>query len=265
MPDGRPSDPRPKGSNTRRPIHGPGVHAGGQDEQMPRRRYRGKCGGQCSRGCRFAGRCALDERRTRLVSINFNDRFVHWTDNVDPNVLWPTRPRARFPVFWETKMDGTPDNDHGANSVNALQSMVLQSDGRKIYLLPAWPEDWDVSFKLHAAGNTTVECVYRDGRVKSLQVAPDSRRSDIVDMSSLENRVRNLVSVACSDRNYLFGLPPMLDGLPTPGKTTGPWLAKYGESLAGVRAGPWPGCVFRGNIVYVHALEGLPIIPAIPA
>ena len=207
----------------------------------------------------------LAREAARLTSINFHDQFIHWTDNVDPNVLWPTRPRARFPVFWETKMDGTPDNDHGANSVNALQSMVLQSDGRKIYLLPAWPEDWDVSFKLHAAGNTTVECVYRDGRVQSLQVAPDSRRSDIVDMSSLENRVRNLVSVACSDRNYLFGLPPMLDGLPTPGKTTGPWLAKYGESLAGVRAGPWPGCVFRGNIVYVHALEGLPIIPAIPA
>ena len=58
--------------------------------------------------------------------------------------------------------------------------------------------------------------------MQSLKVTPESRRADIVDMSSLENRIRTLVGVACADRNYLFGLPPMLDGLPKPGKTTGP-------------------------------------------
>jgi hypothetical protein len=84
-------------------------------------------------------------------------------------------------------------------------------------------------------------------------------------MSSLENRIRTLVSVACADRNYLFGLPPMLDGQPTPGKTTGPWLAKYGESLTGTKAGPWPGCVFRGNVVYQHMLDGPLELPEIPA
>ena len=90
----------------------------------------------------------LAREAARLASINFNDQFIHWTDNIDPDAPFPQRPRARFPAFWECKMDGTPDNDHGANSVNALQSMLLQSDGRKIYLCPAWPEDWDVSFKL---------------------------------------------------------------------------------------------------------------------
>ncbi len=206
----------------------------------------------------------LAREAARLTSINFNDQFVHWTDNVDPNAPWPSHPRARFPGFWETKMDYTPDNDHGATSANALQSMLLQTDGKKIYLLPAWPENWDVSFKLHSTGNTTVECEYRDGKVRSLNVMPKSRKADIVDMSSLENRVRTVVNVACADRNYLFGLPPMLDGLLKPGKTTGPWLAKYGESLSGVRAGPWPGCVFRDNVIYVHALEGSPNIPSLP-
>lgn len=207
----------------------------------------------------------LPREAARLASINFNDQFVSILENVDPPAPIQTRPRARFPVFWETKMDYTPDNDHGANCVNALQSMLLQSDGKKIYLLPAWPEDWDVSFKLHASFNTTVECEYANGRVKSLKVTPVSRRDDVVDMSSLENRIRTLVSVACSDRNYLFGLAPMLDGLPVPGKTTGPWLAKYGESVTGVRAGPWPHCVFKGNIVYVHMLDGPVEPPAIPA
>jgi len=85
----------------------------------------------------------MSQRRGRareaacLVSINFNDQFIHWTDNVDVNAPWPARPRARFPVFWEAKMDYTPDNDHGAVSVNALQSMLLQGDGKRIYLLPA--------------------------------------------------------------------------------------------------------------------------------
>ena len=206
----------------------------------------------------------LAREAARLASINFRDQFIYWTDNLDPNAPWPSRARPLPRVFWETKMDYTPDNDHGAVSVNALQSMLLQGDGKRIYLLPAWPEDWDVSFKLHTAGNTTVECEYRDGKVKSLKVTPKSRKADIVDMSSLDNRVRTMVSVACADRNYLFGLPPMLDGLPNPGKTTGPWLAKYGESLTGVRAGPWPGCVFRDNVVYVHMLHGPIEPPALP-
>ena len=143
--------------------------------------------------------------------------------------------------------------------------MLLQSDGRKIYLLPAWPEDWDVSFQLHANCQTTVECVYRDGKVQSLKVTPQARAADVIDMSSPENRIRTLVSVACNDRNYLFGLPPMLDGLPRPGKTTAAWLTKYGESVTGVRAGPWPGCVFREKIVYVHMLDGPLPPPSLPA
>jgi hypothetical protein len=84
-------------------------------------------------------------------------------------------------------------------------------------------------------------------------------------MSSYENRIRTLVSVACADRNYLFGLPPMLDGQPKPGKTTGEWLKKYGESIEGTKAGPWPGCVYRGNIVYVHMLDCPLAPPEIPA
>ncbi|MBL7969787.1 MAG: hypothetical protein JNK09_22485 [Prolixibacteraceae bacterium] len=194
----------------------------------------------------------LPREAARLVSINFNDQFIHWNDNIDPNAPYPNRPRARFPAFWECKMDGTPDNDHGANSVNTLQSMLLQSDGQKIFLLPAWPENWDVSFKLCAANNTTIECEYRDGKVQSLKVSPESRRNDIVDMSNEKQRIRTLVSVALSDRNYLFGLPPMLDAQVISGKTTALWIAKYGFTLKGCKAGPWMNSVFNGNIVYVH-------------
>ena len=197
----------------------------------------------------------LAREAARLVSINFNDEFADWTDNIPPGKGYRERPRARFPAFWEAKMDGTPDNDHGAVSVNALQSMLLQTDGNRIFLLPAWPEDWDVSFKLCAPGNTTVECVYRDGRVRSLKVVPESRRADVTDMSAPAQRIRTMVQVAQADRNYLFGLPPMLDARPVAGRATGEWIGKYGETLAGCRAGPWQNSVYRGNTVYVHITD----------
>ena len=57
--------------------------------------------------------------------------------------------------------------------------MLLQTDGRRIFLLPAWPKDWEVAFKLHAPGQTVIEGVYRLGRLQSLRVTPASRRADV--------------------------------------------------------------------------------------
>jgi len=207
----------------------------------------------------------LPRESARLAAINFQDQFIGWRENMDPKAPFPSRPRPRFPVFWECKMDGTPDNDHGAVSANVLQSMLLQSEGRKIYLLPAWPEDWDVSFKLHATGNTIVEGIYQNGRWDSLKVTPDSRRADLVDLSTPEARIKNLVSVACGDRNYLFGLPPMLDGLPVPGPSTAAWLQKAGESITGTKGAPWPNATYRDNTLYLFGLDSAPDIPRIDA
>ena len=232
-----------------------------------------------------AAHLGLAREAARLASINFHDRFIHWSSNItkgpngelmrgacdtpafvvgDPKsgLPFPYRPRARFRAFWETKMDGTPDNDHGANSVNTLQAMLVQSDGDKIHVLPAWPEDWDVSFKLTAAKNTTVEGVYQNGRLAELKVTPESRRKDIIDHSTPEARIQTLIDIACADRNWLFNLPPMLDGIPKPGPATGPWLEKFGESVTNVRGGPWPGCVFRDHILYVHGKAMPPAISA---
>jgi hypothetical protein len=216
----------------------------------------------------WAAYLGLPREAARLVSINFDDRLANFTfRNEDMSPPDPDHPRPRFPAFWETKLDYIPDNDHGSVSSNAVQSMLLQSYGKKIFLLPAWPENWDVSFKLCAAFNTTVECGYRDGKVKSLKVFPESRRADIVDMSTLPQRIRTLVEVALADRNYLFGLPPMLDAQPIAGKTTAGWIDRYGYTIEGCKAGPWPNTLFKGNIVYVHILNWqkdgvrLPLIP----
>jgi hypothetical protein len=87
---------------------------------------------------------------------------------------------SRFPAFWGPNFDWIPDQDHGSNGMMGLQAMVLQFDGRKIYVLPAWPKKWDVEFKLHAPYGTTVEGVYRGGKLESLRVTPESRMKDVV-------------------------------------------------------------------------------------
>lgn len=87
-------------------------------------------------------------------------------------------PGCRFPAMWGPVHDAVPDGDHGANITNILQLMAMQSEGDKIYILPALPTDWDVSFKLFAGNNTTVECVYKKGRIEKLEVTPKERMKD---------------------------------------------------------------------------------------
>lgn len=87
---------------------------------------------------------------------------------------------ARFPAFWGPNADWIPDQDHGSVAVTALQRMLLQAEGKKILLLPAWPPDWNVSFKLHAPYQTTVEGRYVDGKMEHLVVTPKRRAADVV-------------------------------------------------------------------------------------
>jgi hypothetical protein len=85
----------------------------------------------------------------------------------------------RFPAFWGPGYDWAPDHNWGGSGMIGLQEMLLQTDGRKIYLLPAWPKQWDVHFKLHAPYQTTVECEVKNGKVQVLNVLPEARRADV--------------------------------------------------------------------------------------
>ena len=89
-------------------------------------------------------------------------------------------PGFRFTAMWAAGSDWMPDQDHVGVMMSALQRMLVQSEGDRILLLPAWPRDWNVSFKLRAPKNTTVEGVYRAGKLEQLKVTPESRRQNIV-------------------------------------------------------------------------------------
>jgi hypothetical protein len=58
--------------------------------------------------------------------------------------------------------------------------MLMQCEVDSIRLLPAWPDGWNASFKLHAPQNTTVEGRVENGKVVALKVTPESRRKDVV-------------------------------------------------------------------------------------
>lgn len=91
-----------------------------------------------------------------------------------------TSGKHRFPAFFGPGYDWTPDMNWGGTAMIGLQEMLLQADDEKIYLLPAWPKDHDVSFKLHAPHNTTVEAIVKNGELASLKVTPAEREKDVI-------------------------------------------------------------------------------------
>jgi hypothetical protein len=95
------------------------------------------------------------------------DEFTHYGDQ-------------RFPWFWKAGHDWIPDLDNGGTGMMTLQLMLMQSDGKRIQLLPAWPKDWTADFKLHAPYQTTVEGHVEDGKITNLKVTPQSRMKDVV-------------------------------------------------------------------------------------
>ncbi|MBE7169426.1 MAG: hypothetical protein INR73_02485 [Williamsia sp.] len=110
----------------------------------------------------FAARLGLTEEAAQLNTQKMKD---------GPN---------RFPAFWGPGYDWTPDHNWGGSGMIGLQEMLLQTDGEKIYLFPAWPRDWDVHFKLHAPYQTTVEAMVEKGKVTLLKVVPEERRKDVI-------------------------------------------------------------------------------------
>ncbi|NDU96229.1 hypothetical protein GK108_15210 [Spirosoma terrae] len=112
----------------------------------------------------FAARLGLTDEAARLTLLKLGNA-----------------PR-RFPTFWGPGFDWTPDHNWGGSGMIGLQEMLLQADGKTIYLFPAWPKTWDVHVKLHAPYTTTVEAVLKNGKLESLIVTPESRRGDVVNL-----------------------------------------------------------------------------------
>ncbi len=88
--------------------------------------------------------------------------------------------RQKFPAFWDKGHDYAPDEDIGGNGEQTLQLMMMQTEGRKILLLPAWPKEWSCTFKLHAPYQTTLSGTVVEGKVTTLTVDPPERAGDVM-------------------------------------------------------------------------------------
>ena len=87
--------------------------------------------------------------------------------------------------------DGAPQVESNGIVAETLQRMLIQTDGRRILLLPAFVDGVDVDFLLTVPGNVsagyppaTVRLVWTAGVVEELQVSPASRQHDVVMLMS---------------------------------------------------------------------------------
>jgi len=87
--------------------------------------------------------------------------------------------RFRFPAFWGPNYDYTPDQCHAGNYINTIQTMLLQTEGDRIYLLPAWPKEWNVKFKLHIPGNRQIEAEWKDGKMAAVRKYPAGNDAEV--------------------------------------------------------------------------------------
>ena len=79
-------------------------------------------------------------------------------------------PGNRFPAMWGAVHDAVPDVDHGANIMNQLQLMLVQEREGEISILPAFPKEWNVKFKLFISQNRIVEYEYENGITKKYEI-----------------------------------------------------------------------------------------------
>jgi hypothetical protein len=106
---------------------------------------------------------ALPEEAQQVVI----DKFSNWNE------------KCRFQGYWGPNFDWVADQCNGCSAMITVQKMLIQCVDGKIYLFPAWPAEWDVEFKLHAHGNTIVECGYNAGEIKYIRTTPESRSVDV--------------------------------------------------------------------------------------
>jgi len=74
----------------------------------------------------------------------------------------------RFAAFNEPAYDWAPDLNKAGAAMAGLQEMLLQeAEDGSLLLFPAWPSGWNVSFRLHATSQRTVEAAIHNGKITS--------------------------------------------------------------------------------------------------
>ena len=124
----------------------------------------------------------------KVIVSDLNGDAAHALSAIESRVMLQGRTEdSGFPGYLASDpADGAPQLESNGIVALTLQKMLIQTDGRRILLFPAWPRSLDVDAKLHipaaerGARPATVRVVLRAGKLRTIEVAPESRRADLV-------------------------------------------------------------------------------------
>jgi hypothetical protein len=127
------------------------------------------------------GRWTDDQIRNALKRAgNDAKKFLAATDN-----------SSRFPTFWGANFERMPGKNAVVDPIYPmLRGMLVRADSEAINLLPDWPNDRNVTFRVALPENVRVQCRYADEDFKSIEVWPKQRSGRVVGAGHFEKRVR---------------------------------------------------------------------------
>ncbi len=146
-----------------------------------------------------AARLTLEMRGDKSTGWALAHRLNAWARVGDGNhayiLLQNLLKERTHPNLWDVHPPFQIDGNFGATS--GMTEMVLQSHEGYVTLLPALPDAWkNVSFKgLKARGNFTVDCIYANGIVNSLQI-----KSEVGGILKLRYEGFDSVKVTCDGK-----------------------------------------------------------------
>jgi len=96
-----------------------------------------------------------------------------------------------FPGFWGSDFSQLPPAKDGLDSlVDSLRPMLIGMTGERVCVLPGWPVDQDIAFRIDTVTGLGVDVVYRDREIKRLEVYPKQRTSEVFGLGPYEKKVR---------------------------------------------------------------------------
>ena len=98
---------------------------------------------------------------------------------------------TRFPRFWGADFSELPEENAGIDTlIDTLRSLLIASTGKRVCVLPGWPLDRDVAFRVNSENGLGIEVAYTGGKLERLEVHPKQRTSDVFGIGPFEKKVR---------------------------------------------------------------------------
>ncbi len=168
------------------------------------RRFVSACSGRGPHLLSLSKEGHSDEPATRSVSRWPEERIRSSMERIVGEAreyLEATAKAGRFPGFWGAGFERLPASTEPIDeTLDLLRDMLVTSsgaDGKTIHLMPGWPEDRDVWFRISPEGapaSVWVEATCEDGGLRRVEVYPKQRTGDVVGVGPFEKPVQGALA-----------------------------------------------------------------------